>query len=42
MTVGCSGRRVGYARCSTDEQDVTVHTEHLLELGVPADRGFSR
>ncbi|TDD21097.1 resolvase [Actinomadura sp. KC06] len=37
--------RVGYARCSTDEQDV-VQTEQLLGLGVPADRiyidrGFS-
>ncbi|MED7931307.1 recombinase family protein [Nonomuraea sp. LP-02] len=30
--------RVGYARCSTDEQDVVVQTEQLLGLGVPADR----
>ncbi|WP_431914778.1 recombinase family protein [Nonomuraea jabiensis] len=40
------GARVGYARCSTDEQDVTIQTEQLLALGVPADRiyidrGFS-
>ncbi|MGI5201342.1 recombinase family protein [Spirillospora sp. CA-108201] len=39
--------RVGYARCSTDEQDVVVQTEQLLALSVPADRiyierGFSR
>jgi hypothetical protein len=38
--------RVGYARCSTDEQDVIIQTEQLLALGVPADRiyidrGFS-
>jgi len=41
-----NGTRVGYARCSTDEQDVIVQTEQLRELGVPADRiyidrGFS-
>ncbi|SEG81814.1 hypothetical protein SAMN04489712_114150 [Thermomonospora echinospora] len=29
--------RVGYARCSTDEQDVVIQTEQLLALGVPAD-----
>ncbi|WP_198653513.1 recombinase family protein [Actinocorallia populi] len=39
-------RRVGYARCTTDEQDVQIQTEQLLALGVPADRiyidcGFS-
>ncbi|MEV0666235.1 recombinase family protein [Actinomadura luteofluorescens] len=38
--------RVGYARCSTDEQDVVVQTEQLLGLGVSEDRiyidrGFS-
>jgi DNA invertase Pin-like site-specific DNA recombinase len=38
--------RVGYARCSTDEQDVTVQTEQLAALGVTPDRiyidrGFS-
>nr|WP_236667555.1 recombinase family protein [Nonomuraea sp. K271] len=41
-----NGTRVGYARCSTDEQDVIVQTEQLLALGVPQDRiyidrGFS-
>ncbi|MFF5260055.1 hypothetical protein ACFY4C_13985 [Actinomadura viridis] len=38
--------RVGYTRCSTDEQDVVVQTEQMLGLGVPPDRiyidrGFS-
>nr|WP_256451446.1 recombinase family protein [Amycolatopsis sp. CA-230715] len=38
--------RVGYARCSTDEQDVLVQTEQLQALGVEPgriyiDRGFS-
>ena len=28
----------GYARCSTDEQDLTVQRLALLGLGVPADR----
>lgn len=41
-----NGSRVGYARCSTDEQDVIVQTEQLLALGMPEeriyiDRGFS-
>ncbi|MFC5833135.1 recombinase family protein [Nonomuraea insulae] len=41
-----NGARVGYARCSTDEQDVIIQTEQLLALGVPEDRiyidrGFS-
>ncbi|GII82323.1 resolvase [Sphaerisporangium siamense] len=39
-------RRVGYARCSTDEQDVQIQAEQLRALGVPEDRiyidrGFS-
>jgi len=33
-----NGTRVGYARCSTDEQDVIIQTEQLLALGVPQDR----
>lgn len=38
--------RVGYCRCSTDEQDVEIQTDQLLALGVPKerifiDRGFS-
>ncbi|GAA5770786.1 putative transposon Tn552 DNA-invertase bin3 [Streptosporangium roseum] len=41
-----SGTRVGYARCSADEQDVIIQTGQLLALGVPEDRiyidhGFS-
>ncbi|MEV5897345.1 recombinase family protein [Nonomuraea fuscirosea] len=41
-----NGARVGYARCSPDEQDVIIQTEQLLALGVPQgrvyiDRGFS-
>jgi hypothetical protein len=30
--------RVGYARCSTDEQDVDIHIEQLAALGVAPDR----
>jgi DNA invertase Pin-like site-specific DNA recombinase len=38
--------RVGYARCSTDEQDVDIQIEQLTALGVASeriyvDRGFS-
>lgn len=38
--------RVGYCRCSTDEQDVGIQTDQLLALGVPSERividtGFS-
>ena len=29
---------IGYARCSTDEQDLTVQRQALLALGVAADR----
>jgi hypothetical protein len=32
--------RVGYCRCSTDEQDVEIQTEQLLALGVPHERIF--
>jgi DNA invertase Pin-like site-specific DNA recombinase len=40
------GTRVGYARCSTDEQDVDIQIEQLTALGVVPDRiyidrGFS-
>jgi DNA invertase Pin-like site-specific DNA recombinase len=40
------GARVGYARCSTDEQDLDIQIEQLAALGVAADRiyidrGFS-
>ncbi|MEU6749473.1 recombinase family protein [Spirillospora sp. NPDC046719] len=32
--------QVGYARCSTDEQDGVVQTEQLLARGVPQDRVY--
>ena len=31
---------IGYARCSTDEQDLTVQRQALLALGVAADRVY--
>jgi DNA invertase Pin-like site-specific DNA recombinase len=30
--------RIGYARCSTDKQDLTAQRQALLELGVDAER----
>lgn len=33
-----SGTRVGYARCSTDAQDLTAQRETLLALGVDTER----
>ena len=33
-----SERIIGYARCSTDEQDLTVQRQRLAELGVAAER----
>jgi hypothetical protein len=30
--------RVGYARCSTDKQDLAVQRAALLEFGVEPDR----
>jgi len=32
------GTRIGYARCSTDTQDLTEQRERLRELGVAKDR----
>ncbi len=32
---------IGYARCSTDKQDLTVQREALLKLGVAADRIYT-
>ncbi|MGH3175573.1 MAG: recombinase family protein [Streptosporangiaceae bacterium] len=29
---------IGYARCSTDEQDLTAQQERLVELGVSPER----
>jgi hypothetical protein len=33
-----NGARVGYARCSTDEQDVDIQIEQLTALGVAPER----
>ncbi len=33
-----TGIRIGYARCSTDKQDLTAQHQALLELGVEAER----
>jgi hypothetical protein len=32
------GTKVGYARCSTDKQDLEANRLILLDLGVPKDR----
>lgn len=32
--------RIGYARCSTDEQDLTAQREQLAQLGVTEDRVY--
>ncbi|WP_327116168.1 recombinase family protein [Nocardia sp. NBC_01730] len=32
--------RVGYVRCSTDEQDVEIQIDQLIVLGVPRERIF--
>ena len=32
------GAHVGYARCSTDKEDLTAQRQQLAALGVPADR----
>jgi len=32
------GANVGYARCSTDKQDLTAQRQQLAALGVPAER----
>lgn len=33
--------KIGYARCSTDKQDLTAQKEALLQLGVEADRIYT-
>src|SRR5437016_1892530 len=43
---GVSAISIGYARCSTDKQDLEANQQILLELGVPAgqiylDRAYS-
>lgn len=37
-TTKATGVRIGYARCSTDKQDLTAQRERLAELGVEEDR----
>ena len=32
---------IGYARCSTDKQDLTAQRRALIELGVPDDRIYT-
>ena len=32
---------IGYARCSTDKQDIAVQKQELLRLGVSADRIYT-
>jgi len=36
-----SGTLIGYARCSTDSQDLTAQRQRLRELGVAGDRSTS-
>jgi DNA invertase Pin-like site-specific DNA recombinase len=36
-----TGIAIGYARCSTDKQDLTVQRETLLKLGVAAERIYT-
>ena len=36
-----TGTRIGYARCSTDKQDLAAQRAMLLELGVEADRIYT-
>ncbi len=31
---------IGYARCSTDQRDLTAKRDRLHDLGVPADRVY--
>ena len=36
-----TGTRIGYARCSTDKQDLAAQHDALLELGVAQDRIYT-
>jgi DNA invertase Pin-like site-specific DNA recombinase len=40
-SLGMTEIAIGYARCSTDKQDLTVQREALLKLGVAADRIYT-
>ena len=40
-TCGMTSVRIGYARCSTDKQDLAVQRAALLELGVEPDRIYT-
>ena len=41
LHVACLKMKIGYARCSTDKQDLTAQTEALLQLGVETDRIYT-
>jgi DNA invertase Pin-like site-specific DNA recombinase len=41
FTLNITEIAIGYARCSTDKQDLTVQREALLKLGVAADRIYA-
>ena len=41
LHVACQMMKIGYARCSTDKQDLTAQTQALLQLGVEADRIYT-
>ncbi|HAS6027245.1 recombinase family protein [Vibrio vulnificus] len=36
-----TGIKIGYARCSTDQQDLTAQIDTLINLGVPTDRIYT-
>ena len=41
MTIPLHGIRIGYARCSTDQQDLTAQRLALVALGVASDRIYT-
>ena len=41
MTIPLHGTRIGYARCSTDQQDLTAQRLALVALGVAPDRIYT-
>lgn len=40
-TLNMENARIGYARCSTDTQDLTAQRAALIDLGVPEDRIYT-